>query len=322
MLRLVAVQAKTSVEDYLSADSFKAKIFSLCQEALSGYSGEAILAFPEVIGLPLLFAKDYKAMADSGLRLAFINLLKRDYKALFATAIKHKISLKSLYFYNALAAYKIYKESFAEAAKEFGAVIIAGTMFLPEIDDEITKGSHILGRGVYNYSYSFLPSSKTIARVAKVNLTRLEQKLLLNKASQSDNYPFRVKNHKIAVAICLDAFYDSIIARYDALGSTIVVQPSANFAAWKRPWPQDNSLSEGEAWLKYGLRQQIQQRENIRYGINPMLVTELFGMQVEGRSSIVANQKYLADISLEGYSGLLAISQSYDKEELVYFDIS
>ncbi len=321
MLRVAAIQAKMSVKDYRTPADFKAKIFSLCENALAGYSGEAILAFPEVIALAVLFAKDYQELSSSKAKTVFLEILKRDWQSLLKTAFRYKLGLKSIYYQNAITAYKVYTETFAEAAKEFGAVIIAGSLFLPEIDEEATRGIHIKGKQVYNYSYSFSPSSQIINRVGKVNLTRLEHKLRLNKASLSENYPFRVNKQKIAVAICLDAFYDSVITKYDALGTTIIVQPSANFAAWDRPWPQDTSLSEGEAWLKYGLCKQIQGRENIVYGINPMLVGELFGMIVQGRSNIVANQKYIANAKLENINGLLAIAQSYDQEEIVLFDL-
>jgi len=308
-----------SPADYLSAEAFKAKIFALCEKALLDYSGQAILAFPEVIGLPLLFAKDYQAMVDSGLQAALLTVLKRDWRALVATGIKHKLVLKSLYFHNATAAFKIYKEVFAAAAKEFDATIVAGSIFLPELDT-LTSAVQIKGRRVYNYSYSFLPSSKTIVKTGKVNLTGLEQKLLLSNTDPSENYPFEVNNHKIGVAICLDGFYDSIVSRYDALGASIIIQPSANFASWNRPWPQDPDLREGEAWLRYGLREQIQNRENIIYGLNPMLVGELFGMKVQGRSNIAGNQRFIADRELEGYRGLLAIAKSFDQEELVCWD--
>lgn len=322
MLRLVAIQAKMSVQDYRTAEDFKAKIFSLCEEALVSYSGEAILTFPEVIGLGLLFAKDYQDLSGPKAKTDFIKMLKRDWLKLVSSSFKYRVALKSIYLKNSLAAYKIYRETFAAAAKEFGVLIVAGSMFLPEIDKEPSRGVHIKGRQVYNYSYSFLASSKSINRVGKVNLTRLEQKLLLSNASLSENYPFEVNKQKIAVAICLDAFYDSVIRRYDALGATIIVQPSANFAVWDRPWPQDKSLSEGEAWLKYGLREQIQGRENIVYGINPMLVGELFGMLVQGRSNIVANKNYLPNANIEGYDGLLAISKNFNKEEFVIYDVS
>jgi predicted amidohydrolase len=96
----------------------------------------------------------------------------------------------------------------------------------------------------------------------------------------------------VAVPICLDAFYTSVIDHLDGLGTDIVVMPSANALPWHGRWAADAALSEGEAWMKYGLAMQIQERFSIRYGVNPMLVGELWDMSFEGCSSLVANTRY------------------------------
>jgi hypothetical protein len=51
-----------------------------------------------------------------------------------------------------------------------------------------------------------------------------------------------------------------------------VVQPSANNSKWDGPWPSDPGQIEGEVWRREGLAKKLVGRENLRYGINPMLV--------------------------------------------------
>ena len=85
---------------------------------------------------------------------------------------------------------------------------------------------------------------------------------------------------------------------------------------WTRRWPPDGSYSEGEAWLSLGLRRGVRGRQNIRYGVNPMLVGGMFDLRAEGRTSLVANPRFLG-AETEGYGGVMAFARSYDREEIV-----
>ena len=101
-----------------------------------------------------------------------------------------------------------------------------------------------------------------------------------------------------------------------AAGAEIIVQPSANFAPWTRRWPPDETYSEGEAWLSFGLRRGVRGRQHIRYGVNPMLVGGLLDLRAEGRSSVVANPRF-RDAETEGYGGIVMMARSYDQEEII-----
>jgi len=320
-MKLVAVQAKMQAKDYADEASFRQKVFNYCEQALENRPSQAIIAFPEAIAAPLLFAKNYKLFEKHNQKQAAFKLLRSNWQSYLSAAIKHRVLAKTIYLQQALQAYRIYENVFAAAAKEFEAIVIAGSGFFPDIDYEVSKGMHIRNKQIFNVCNSYFASGKKTNTVRKVNLMGLEQKLRLSPANINQLIPFRVKNQKIAVAICLDAFYESVISYYDALAATIIVQPSANFASWTRPWPPNNDLTEGEAWLKHGLRQQIQNRENIHFGINPMLVGELFGIELEGQSSIVANTKYYPNANLAGHKGLLAIAKTATKEEVIGYSL-
>ena len=113
------------------------------------------------------------------------------------------------------------------------------------------------------------------------------------------------------------AFLRGVIDTLDGRGAEVVVQPSADHAPWDRRWPADPDLSEGEAWLTSGLRHTIQDRRSIRYGVNPMLVGDVFDLHPRGRSSVVANLRYHPGALLEGYEGVLALVETSDREEVV-----
>jgi hypothetical protein len=90
----------------------------------------------------------------------------------------------------------------------------------------------------------------------------------------------------VANLICLDAFHDDLIEQADAAGAWLVVQPSANAARWNGPWSKDPKEIEGEVWLREGLAKKLQNRENLRYGLNPMLNGAFYDLYFEGRSGI------------------------------------
>lgn len=91
----------------------------------------------------------------------------------------------------------------------------------------------------------------------------------------------------MSILICLDGFFERHLARLDALGAEVLLQPSANPAPWDRPWPQDPRRKEGEVWLS-SARGRLLGRENLRLLLNPMLNGRLLGLTLEGQSGLYA----------------------------------
>lgn len=306
------------LEHYLSAASFRAKILALTRAAVAGLDDSPkLVAFPETIGLPLL------ALGDPGLAQgktfgAVPGFLRRHWRVVARQWLRGARGLEALYLARAVPAFLAYREAFAAAALESGATIVAGTAFLPHLEDEAARGLHVVGRRVYNCAFTFAPSGALLGRTLKIYLNPgLESRAGLSRGRLEDLLPLDTPAGRIGVAICLDGFYSSVIERLDGLGARVVIQPSANHAAWDRPWPPDPALSEGEAWLERGLRAMIQGRESLRYGINPMMVGDVLGLAPRGRSSIVANLRFAPAACAEGRPGLLALARTADREEVV-----
>jgi hypothetical protein len=84
---------------------------------------------------------------------------------------------------------------------------------------------------------------------------------------------------------------------------------------WNAPWPFDETKLEGENWLCTGCPSVIQGRENIRYGVNAMMVGAVFeDTAAEGRSSIAVN---IGRPDATWQDGLLAIASGPDVEEIL-----
>ena len=306
---------------YRSPEAFAAWILELSQQAVNGLDdAPKLLAFPETIGLPLLLTLGHYAEVSRHTRItrAALGLLRQEWRDVLRAALRHRaFGPQALFVARSLPAYRAYVNAFAEAARRSGATIVAGSSFLPHIENEAARGLHVADGRVRNVAYTFSPTGSILGRSAKRYLTGgLESRLGLACAPAESLHVLETPVGRIGVAVCLDGFYSSVLETFDGLGADIIVQPSANYAPWTRRWPPDEAYSEGEAWLSLGLRALLRGRQSIRYGVNPMLVGGLFELRAEGRTSIVANPRYLS-VETEGYGGVLALAQSYDREEIV-----
>ena len=308
------------VDDYVRADTFRAKALHLCEEAVAGLpAAPTLVAFPELIGLPLLLALGNERGAQAkSIFEAVSGLLRDDWRGLLRSVRRERsLDPRVLYAWRGTAAYAQYHDVFAEAARAFGVTVVAGSSFLPSAELEVTRGVHVVGRRAYNTSLTFGPTGTLLGQTRKCYLMPAEARAGLSRARASELPITDTPVGKLGVAICLDAYYHTVMAHLDGGGARVVVQPSANDAPWERPWPADPSRSEGEAWLEHGLRASVQNRLNIRLGVNPMLVGELWELAPRGRSSIVANRRYYPGVTTEGYEGVLALAQTADQQAFV-----
>lgn len=318
-VHLIAVQADMRPAHYATAAAFREKVLALADRAVDGLDGEAprLLAFPEAIGMPLPLLLDEPPAAGLGAALA--GLVRRHGVAALRAALRHRVGpLRGLHAARAVAAHAAYVDAFAAAARAANATVVAGSALLPRVEEEPSRGLHVEDARPANVSFVFSPLGGELARIPKTYLTPgAESRAGLRRARPEELQPVETPFGRVGVALCLDAFYESVVARYDGLGCRVLVQPSANRAPWERPWPPDPALREGEAWLRHGLRARLQGRLHLRYGVNPMLVGGALGLEPRGRSAIVADARCVPDARLEGLEGVLALAASSDGEEIV-----
>ena len=313
------------LEHYRSPEAFAAWILELSARAVYGLDdAPKLVAFPETIGLPLLLTLSHYAEVSSHTRLTDValTLLKCEWRSVLQAALKYRaFGPQAFFLARTLPAYRAYAEAFSRAAHRTKTTIVAGTSFLPTVTDEASKGLHIAESRVENAAYTFAPTGSGLGRNAKRYLTGgLESRLGLSQGPESPRV-LETPAGRVGVAVCLDGFYGGVLEALDGVGAEIVVQPSANFAPWTRPWPPDETYSEGEAWLTLGLRRGVRGRQNVRYGVNPMLVGGLFDLRAEGRSSIVANPRF-RDVETEGYGGIVALAERCDWEEMIRAEVA
>jgi len=293
-VHLVAVQTELQTSPYTSAEGFRRYVLELTQTAVQGLPAcePRIVAFPEAFALPLLFWLDTAPTvheAKTSLQAALL-LLRENWRASLGLGF---LSPAAFYHLRAPKVWPVYEQSFREAARAAQAYVVAGSLFSPLMDWEPTRGLHPQGRRVYNLSLVISPRGTILGRVPKVNLTAQERGAFLSRG-QPGRQILKTRLGPIANLICLDAFHEHLIEQADAAGAWLVVQPSANAARWEGPWGADPGQKEGEVWLREGLAKKLLDRENLRYGLNPMLNGHLYDLYFEGKSGIYQAGESLA----------------------------
>jgi predicted amidohydrolase len=324
-LRLAAVQMRWRAADYADGAAFTARVVDLAREAAAGASGPALVGFPELVGMPLLAtAAGVADRLEEGLAPALLGWAARRPGRWLRSAWRHRVGpLPGLLAELAPAAFALQRDAFAAAARATGATVVAGTAFLPTVAFEAARGLHVVDARVHNLALVFAPNGALVGRAAKAYLTPgAERRVGLTAGRVADLPVLSGAAGRLAVAVCLDGWYHHVLERFDGLGAEVLVQPSANDAAWRRPWPPDPSRTEEDAWLRSGLRAGLQGRASLRYGVNPMLVGDLAPLAPRGRSTIVANAALVPGEGLPGWGpGLLAIAPDDVGEAVVTADV-
>jgi predicted amidohydrolase len=319
---LVAVQARMERTDYKDEGAFQAKIGSLMQMVAreADFSLPTLVSFPELIGMFLSFLPTYwdDFKDETSLEEGATRVVMQYFASLPEELRTPEAAAKRLLFVDTAAeAERVYSETFAAMAREFGCYIGAGSIALPPLEDEPSKGGrHVRdATQVWNTSYLFSPKGLCLQRVPKVYLVPGLEERLFDPAPRSEVIPADTSLARLGTLVCFDGFHETLVERYDSLGVDVLLKPSYNQHAWEGPSTYDPEHKEGENWLRAGCPAIIQGRENIRYGVNAMMVGAVFeDMYAEGLSSVSRNTGR-AGASWE--DGVLAIASRPDAEEIV-----
>ena len=292
-VQLFAVQAGWPLAVYRDSGTFRGQIARL-MGLLAGRRQPdlpALVAFPEFVGLPLLFLDAQDVVGGCTRWVDAVTALAGAKQTDIAPYCREfgVRPLRALMLARSEEVRAAYEEAFSAAAAAHRCYIVAGSVPLPEFGD-----GGPLGGQVYNTSFFFGPEGELIGRQSKLypyGRQGAPDGLDIVPAPPGA-YAFATPFGKVGIAICFDAFQPDVIASLAAEGARVVVQPSANAHAWD-DW-QDND------W-KRGLWAGVQQHPSIQYGVNPMMVGSVFSpgdeYTCEGRSSIVAKVALSPDAS-------------------------
>jgi predicted amidohydrolase len=278
---LVAIQMRICPEDYRTPGTFRDAAERCMRMAERRFGdGPNLVAFPEDVGLGLLFVGHWDAVRDcTSLREAAVRIAGLHAGQVEEMARRYRCSpTRALLLARGEEMERVYRETFSHLAAKYRATVVAGSALIPE------------GGNVYNTSYVFGQDGSLLGRQRKVNLIELEMEdgLDLSAADLKSIDAIETDAGVLGVAICYDAFFDEVVDRLVSGGAAILVQPSFNPKSW--------TSEQAEDW-RNGIRRAILSHPELSAGVNPMMVGGLWDVVPEGRSSIVcrsAEDGYLA----------------------------
>lgn len=328
-IQLVAVQAKVSIDDYKSEDSFKKMIENIMEKVFFRLEANipTLVVFPEDIGTMTVLIYEKTSNVNISLKTAIKNVIYRNLPELFLLKIRYLLKgknislIKAMFLLKGDMMEKIYVNTFSDIAKKYRVFIVAGSTILPytsyKVDKpEIFKKSYrkIVGN-IYNTSYVFGPDGKIIGSQRKVHLIELEEATLgISPADLNEIDVVKTPIGNLGIAICYDAFHNDVLEILEKKGANILIQPSANPGPWNYEQQRD--------WLE-GCYKAVVREKKFKYAINPMLIGKIFDLTFYGQSSILVNdEKQISNFLLLGpCKGIAKVAEKDDEEEILVFKI-
>jgi predicted amidohydrolase len=283
-IQLFAVQARWSLADYRDPEAVDAFVRRLMAAVEEWRRPElpCLVAFPEFIGLPLLFLGSVPLVEGCARWTEAVpRVIHAHEAAVSACCARFGVSpQRGLMLARAEAMEAVYTGTFSRAAAAHRCHLAAGSLPTPFLGGAPEDGS------VYNVAYLFGPAGELIGKQGKVHPYGLEgspEGLDITAAPVERVRVFPTELGRIGIAVCYDAWQEDVMSRLEAQGAQFLIQPSAN----PRPW----DAWQADDW-QTGLWQGVQASSSARYGVNPMMVGSLFApgdeYSCQGRSSIIA----------------------------------
>ena len=272
---LVGIQPYMETADYATAESFRAKLngYLAAAKEQGWLNPQSVVIFPEYIGTWLVAVAEKRQILEAEtLETAVKQMILRHLPRFLSNRLKaqsHDKVVDALFRMKAKQMAQVYHDTFSQLAQQFQVTIVAGSLVLPE--PTLVNGRLQAGKGpLQNVSLVFGADSRPIPHIVrKVYMVQPDEASFTAAGSAADLPVFETPAGRLGVLICADSWYADI---YEALAPQkpqLLAVPNNQTPAgcWSKPWPGYNpgpppadvdlndvgTLTEGEAWLKYGL---------------------------------------------------------------------
>lgn len=295
---LVAVQQRLEAAEYADPARLQRRLGALLEAGLRELpDGLPVLAaFPEDAGTLLAFVEDGEILRTRReLSAAARALARRHLWGLARARLRHRVStIRALFLERAPAAHQAYVELFGGLARRYGCYVVGGSAVFPRHRLEDGVAALASGADVFNTAYLFDPDGRVVGSQRKVHLVDLEaENLDLSPAPIDCLAVTPTPVGRVGIAICYDAFHDDVLQKLRSQRVQVLVQPSANPAAWD-DWQRDD-------WARGAWRAVLEGGGRPLYAVNPMMVGSLFDLTFQGQSGIFTARPELGREA--GYAG-------------------
>lgn len=330
---LLGIQPYMRPADYASEEAFHTRLTGYLEVARQqGWlASRTIVVLPEHIGTWLVAAGEkasiYQAPSIARSMLTAVSSHPLVFARLWLTAARRSgaqdRARTSLFLLKGARMAAIYHQVFAHLAHEFQVTLVAGSTVLPS--PRLQNGELTAGDGpLYNVSLIYRPDGSPYPQmVQKAYLVKDEQSFL-RAGLVSDLPVFDTPAGRLAVLICADSWHPAPYQVARAQGADLIVVPSylTGDDQWQAPWlgydgaaspadvdPADvGRLSEGEAWLKYGLAGRLPSA-GAHWGMNVFLRGRIWDLGSDGHTILVQDKQI---IEAEHVSGAAIVNYWLD----------
>lgn len=302
--RAVVVQHKQSPAAAQSYESWAEDLEQSMNDAAPSFRSDTptVVVFGEFVGLTSAFIGSRGAFARSASTVTqSLGMLAYSYWdsiSIYMQCYPELPVVNALELAMADTMWRAFYETFSRLAREHGVYVVAST-FAPQIQisharpDLLAFGDPDLpaqevvympvGKEVYDAAFLFDPNGDIVGVTRKVRLTPVERFLLgLTPGDLDDVDVFQTPMGRLGIATCQDAYFHDYRSRLDALGASVVAQPS-----FTGPWAGDPSFWLPQDWVNASLGLVQAQYPNIHYNLNAGLVGNLFDQVLDGQSAIL-----------------------------------
>ncbi|MVN88071.1 carbon-nitrogen hydrolase family protein [Deinococcus sp. HMF7620] len=292
-VRAVAVQPQWHASDFISARRFRAWLRAQLESSRPHLAPDRpnLVVLTELNGLPLVLRGGGWALGLGTFQRVALALFVARLPRTLPTLLRERISpVRALQLADIDRNAALYLQTCRDLAREYGVYLCCGSAPMPRY--EVRGGRLRRAPGILtNQTVLFDPQGELIGTADKVHLTPDEE------ADGVDLTPGRLEELRVfptpagdlGVAISLDAFRADVIARLEAQGCTVLLQPDANGAPWtaKEGLPPNPAHVRDQpvAWLESSW-QVTATSSQIRYAVNPMVVGNLLDLTFDGQSAI------------------------------------
>ncbi len=272
---MVGIQPFMAVADYATTVSFRAKLngYLAAAQAEGWLNPRTIVIFPEYIGTWLVAVGESHSIFEAGkLETAVKQMILRHLPRFLINRLKAQSYDKvvdALFRMKAGPMAEVYYDTFSHLAQQYQVTIVAGSIILPQ--PALVNGRLQTGKGpLQNVSLVFDADGRPYPDIVrKVYMVQPDEASFTMAGAAADLPVFETPAGRLGVLICADSWYADV---YEALAPKkpqllAVPNNQAPAGCWHKPWPGYNpgpppadvdlndvgTLTEGEAWLKYGL---------------------------------------------------------------------
>jgi hypothetical protein len=270
---VVAVQPWLVPLDYASADALHDRLGSLLEVAADrGWLGpDVVVVLPEHVGTWLVAAGAPPRVLDADTtRRAMGRLVRRHLRAFVATRCPDADdgATCSVFAMRADEMAAAYQDAMSRLARKAGVTLVAGSILLPE--PALVDGVVVPTRGgpLRNAAFVFGPDGSVVLGPIVKAFPTADELPFTAPGTASALGALDTGAGRIGVLVCADGWYPRAWDAVDAAGADLVVVPqfTSGDGAWDVPWhgysgwpaPDDvdpadvETISEGQAWLRYG----------------------------------------------------------------------